>query len=216
MPVHNICFTEEVQKHYKFHRASSEDLAVQFLGDVLYNCATTMLAQRLCRGNAAGVAHVVIVHGPKTGSGPGHHLKGRGSPEGGEATHSDDVPFVFGLFLSDSFPTRNMSSKNIQEDRRYSRTLIKIWTDFAKHGSRALLPGISGFCGKTSGGTSMLIFRDHTAPARNWRYDTCSFLNKYFMFLKVSNPGLLDSLQRYRGEIHGTIGVTGEPVVYSD
>ncbi|XP_077516555.1 acetylcholinesterase-1-like [Amblyomma americanum] len=172
-------FKGEVHDRYEIPPSSAEygtAFAVSFLGDVLFNCPTTLFARRMCQ-LGADAFHFVIGQKPRFWN-PTASFQSR-------ASHLDDVYFVFGVPVSHYLNYGNRSSPSetavMTQEAGCSKRIIRIVSDFAKNGAsaQAVTDFLRPYCDSER---STEMFRG-LRPVPSWRTKQCEVHNKYLRYL---------------------------------
>ncbi|XP_064477482.1 para-nitrobenzyl esterase-like [Ornithodoros turicata] len=148
----------QIASVYSANSRSLRKVAVDILGDVFYNCPMEFFADRSCVGGAE-VHRVVVAPQPEDW--------GEWDRIVNQATHFDDVPYVFG------FPFTRDPDDADYTDQQFSKKIIRMWTDFAKFGATSMYK----FPSRCLNGASVTLLPSREHFANNWRYSQCLYLN---------------------------------------
>lgn len=156
----NLIFQLDIRNTYKIIHRGLREFAEEFLGDVYYNCVSTLFAKMMCKSSAA-VYHFIV------GRKPQYWMPSQTKP-----SHLDDLIFVFyrvhQLLPSEVFPSE------LGDDEKYARNLIRILTGFAKEGRLSQDVNINAdFCHNISN----LLGRSRRKVS-HWRANECSLLDE--------------------------------------
>ncbi|KAK8779792.1 hypothetical protein V5799_018873 [Amblyomma americanum] len=115
-----LILQQDLATHYKIPPGGRGELhvfAIEFFGDLLYNCPSMLFAERMC-SLGAEVTHVIIDQRPFSWNPlPVHQAR---------PSHLDDVYFIFGAFLNardEKGSGSSFTDKNIERDAKYARQL---------------------------------------------------------------------------------------------
>ncbi|CAN7945800.1 unnamed protein product, partial [Ixodes hexagonus] len=170
-----LVFQSDLLNKYKisFSRIDLRDFGAEFVGDFFYNCASLLFAQRMCQ-SASRVAHFIIGEKPYSWN-PFQAFQSKPS-------HMQDVFFIFGVFLSHE-PSDLFQVENWRKDAEYTKLIINLMGNFAKHGlAWTTLP--SEQYDRSCSLMSTVLYRTGREGSPKWKDEECDLLNKRFKYIQ--------------------------------